>query len=87
MQDKELTSYYEEQFSMFSTKGWKDFIEDTQTLYDAVDDLNTIENEQTLWFRKGQIDILNLILERAKTYEAAWRELNGSQDIRICLRW
>ena len=78
MQDKELQEYYEEQFSMFSTVGWKDFIEDMQTLYDAVDDLGTIENEQTLWFRKGQLDILNLVLDRAKTYEAAWMDLNGS---------
>lgn len=77
MQDKELQEYYEEQFSMFSTKGWRDFIEDQQTLYEAIDDLATIENEQTLWFRKGQLDILNLILDRAKTYEAAWMELNG----------
>ena len=78
MQDKELISYYEEQFSMFATKGWRDFIEDQQTLYDAVDDLATIDNEQTLWFRKGQLDILNLVLDRAKTYEAAWMDLNGS---------
>ena len=77
MQDKELQQYYEEQFSMFATKGWRDFIEDKQTLYEAIDDLATIENEQTLWFRKGQLDILNLILDRAKTYEAAWMELNG----------
>lgn len=77
MQDKELQQYYEEQFSMFATKGWRDFIEDQQTLYEAIDDLATIENEQTLWFRKGQLDILNLILDRAKTYEAAWMELNG----------
>ena len=63
---------------MFSTVGWKDFIEDMQTLYDAVDDLATIDNEQTLWFRKGQLDILNLVLDRAKTYEAAWMDLNGS---------
>ncbi len=77
MQDKELQQYYEEQFSMFATKGWRDFIEDQQTLYDAVDDLSTVENEQTLWFRKGQLDILNLILDRAKTYEAAWMDING----------
>ncbi len=77
MQDKELQKYYEEQFSMFATKGWRDFIEDQQTLYEAIDDLATIENEQTLWFRKGQLDILNLILDRAKTYETAWMELNG----------
>lgn len=83
MQDKELTSYYEEQFTMFSTKGWRDFIEDQQTLYEAVDDLTTIENPETLWFRKGQLDILNLILERAKTFEAAWMELNAQINARF----
>jgi hypothetical protein len=77
MQDKELQEYYEEQFSMFSSRGWKDFIEDLQQLYDAVDDLTTVENVETLYFRKGQIDILNLILERNKTYEATWMELNA----------
>lgn len=77
MQDKELQQYYEEQFSMFSTKGWRDFIEDQQTLYDAIDDLSSVENVETLYFRKGQIDILNLILERRKAFESAWKELNG----------
>lgn len=77
MQDKELQQYYEEQFSMFSTIGWKDFIEDIQTLYDAIHDLNSIENTETLWFRKGQLDIINLILERKKAFETAWNELNG----------
>lgn len=75
--DKELQQYYEEQFSMFSSIGWKDFIEDMQQLYDAVDDLTTIDNNETLWFRKGQLDILNLILDRNKTYEATWMDLNA----------
>lgn len=77
MLDKELQTYYEEQFNMFSTVGWKDFLEDLQNLYDAIDDLSTIENVETLYFRKGQIDILNLILERKKTYETTWLEINA----------
>ena len=77
MKDQDLQQYYEEQFSMFSTIGWKDFTEDLQNLYDAVYDLNTVENLETLFFRKGQLDILNLILERKKTYEAAWEEVNA----------
>lgn len=77
MQDKDLQRYYEEQFTMFSTVGWNDFCEDLQNLYDAVYDLNTVENLETLYFRKGQLDILNLILERKKTYETTWEELNA----------
>jgi hypothetical protein len=77
MQDIELQQYYEEQFNMFASKGWTDFSEDLQSLYDAVYDLNTVENLETLWFRKGQLDILNLILERKKTFETTWEELNA----------
>lgn len=77
MLDKDLQEYYEEQFGMFTSKGWKDFTEDMQNLYDAVYDLNTVENLETLFFRKGQLDILNLILERKKTYESTWEELNA----------
>ena len=78
MQDKELQEFYEEQFTMFATKGWNDFIEDLQELYTAVDDLTSVENEQTLWFRKGQLDIIQLILDRRASCERVWNDLNGS---------
>ena len=77
MIDRDLQQYYEEQFSMFATKGWIDFTEDLQGIYDAVYDITTVENLETLYFRKGQLDILNLILERKKAYEAAWEEISG----------
>ena len=78
MQDKELQEFYEEQFSMFATKGWRDFTEDMQELFTAVDDLTTIDNEHTLWFRKGQLDVIQLILDRKAACERVWSELNGS---------
>jgi hypothetical protein len=77
MKDQELQQYYEEQFNMFASKGWTDFSEDMQTLYDAIYDITTVENLETLYFRKGQLDILNLIFERKKAFEAAWEEVNA----------
>ena len=77
MQDKELQNFYEEQFNMFSSKGWTDFLEDLQELYTAVDDLASVENEQTLYFRKGQLDVIQLILDRRAACERVWTELNG----------
>ena len=77
MQDKEIQDFYEEQFNMFSSKGWTDFLEDLQELYTAVDDLASVENEQTLWFRKGQLDVIQLILDRRAACERVWTELNG----------
>lgn len=78
MKDKELIAYYEEQFNLFASKGWVDFIEDQNALYDAIDDLSSVENIETLWFRKGQLDILRLILDRRASCEAVWNDLNGS---------
>ena len=77
MQDKELTEYYEESFDTFSSKGWKYFIEDMITLVEAIDDLGTVSDVETLWFRKGQLDILKLIQSRSSDFENAWQEINA----------
>ena len=77
MPDKELQQYYEESFDTFSSKGWKYFIEDVETLLEAISDFDTVENIETLWFRKGQIDIIKLIKGRMNDFENAWQELNG----------
>lgn len=77
MTDKELTEYYEESFDTFSSKGWKYFIEDMETLLEALNDFETVDNVETLWFRKGQLDIIKLIKSRMSDFENAWQELNA----------
>jgi len=77
MQDKELTEYYEESFDTFSSKGWRYFIEDLNTLLEALNDFETVDNVETLWFRKGQLDIIKLIKSRMSDFENAWQELNA----------
>ena len=42
--DKELQEYYEESFDTFSSKGWKYFIEDMETLLEALNDFETVDN-------------------------------------------
>ena len=77
MQDKELQEYYEESFDTFSSRGWKYFIEDMETLIAALNEFDTVEDVETLWFRKGQLDILKLIKNRMSDFENAWKDLNG----------
>lgn len=76
--DFELQKYYENQFDIFSHPGWKDLLEDLEELYKAVSDISTVENIETLYYRKGQMDILNLIFDRKKSCENAWADLNGA---------
>jgi len=73
--DKELQVYYEEMFSMMATKGWSLLMEDFQALKASLNDLSTVADTQDLYFRKGQLDILNLVLQRKEICEKAFEEL------------
>ena len=77
MTDKELQEYYEESFDTFSSKGWQYFIEDMETLLEVLNDFETVDNVETLWFRKGQLDIIKLIKSRMRDFENAWQDLNA----------
>ena len=79
--DKELEIYYEETFSMMSTKGWAMLIEDFQKLKASLNDLSTVADTQELYFRKGQLDILNWLLGLKSSYEKTYEDLQASGDI------
>jgi hypothetical protein len=36
---KEIQKYYEDRFTMMATQGWKDFVEDVETMLVATDNL------------------------------------------------
>lgn len=84
--DKALEKYYEERFSTMATTGWKQYIEDVQAIFDAVNKVAPIQNEQDLYFRKGQLDILQWVLtlkeSSEEAYEALQRDSSGdAQDV------
>lgn len=76
--DKALQEYYEARFDMMSTQGWQDFIEDVEKIVEAYDKVLDIRDAEELWKRKGQLDILNWVLNLKRESETAWEELNGS---------
>ena len=83
--DKQLEKYYEERFSTMTTVGWKQFIEDVQGIFDAVNKVAPIQNEIDLFFRKGQLDILQWLLTLKESSEQAYETLlkdspGGAQD-------
>ena len=73
--DKELQTYYEETFDMMSTQGWKFLIEDLKELEKNLDNVRTVKDEHSLNYRLGQLDILDLILNRKKTCEDIYSQL------------
>lgn len=75
--DKDLEKYYEEQFSMFMTQGWKDFMEDIEKMLDATDRIQGVANDRELQFRLGELSILKLIANRQEMANRTYNELKA----------
>ena len=73
--DEKLQKYYEDRFSMMATPGWTDLIEDVQRFFDSINKVLAIPNENDLFLRKGQLDVLNWILSLKETSEQAYEQL------------
>ena len=73
----ELQKYYEDSFNTFSTQGWKDLLEDFLTLKSSINDISATTDSNNLFFRKGQLDILDLVLNRKAMCEQAYEELTS----------
>jgi hypothetical protein len=81
MIDKKLQSYYENRFSMMATTGWQDLMEDAQQLFDSLNQVLPIQNETDLQLKRGQLDILNWLLNLKPASEAAFEQLNDSTGV------
>jgi hypothetical protein len=77
----DLQKYYEEQFSMMATQGWADLVEDFLKLKTSINDVALTTDTQDLFYRKGQLDILDLILKRKETVEQVYEELNNEENV------
>ena len=79
--DKNLELYYEDAFSMFLLQGWKDLVEDMKAIRTEVIKIENIKDEKDLWFRKGQLDILDLIVNRKQMCEKVFEELQNETNV------
>lgn len=56
--NKEIQKYYEDRFSMMATQGWKDLIEDLETMLATTDNLSGVSTIEQLHFKKGEVSIM-----------------------------
>ena len=59
--DRELQKWYEGQFELFGTQGWKDFVEKAAEMFDAYDSVEAVQNAEQLHRIKGILEILRWI--------------------------
>lgn len=73
--DNKLQQYYESRFSMMATDGWKDLIEDAQTMFNSLNHVLSIQNEADLMVKKGQLDLLQWLINLKPASEQAYEQL------------
>ena len=77
----EIKQYYEERFSMMTAVGWRDFLEDINNLKAPLEDITTIKTVDMLYFRQGQLDILNWVLGLRDISEQTYEELSFEENL------
>lgn len=77
---KELEQYYEARFDMMAGKGWSDLIDDVQKMYDARNHVLGVQSEQDLYFKKGQLDVLQWLLTLKQSSEEVFEQLKSGDS-------
>lgn len=74
MLTQELREYYDAQFDMMSSKGWKDLCDDLKGIKDGLSDIQKATVE-TLTNRQGRLAEIDFILTRRDILSKAFTEL------------
>jgi hypothetical protein len=73
--NQDLVDYYNERFEMFSSKGWKDLIQDLEKMKEVTGDVNACMDETSFWKAKGELRLINWFLNLEQLSEAAFTQL------------
>lgn len=74
LKDKELDAYYQSLFAMFSTPGWKAWVEDRKKEVEFRANLRNVKGS-SVDFVKGQVDVLDYVVAAEEITRKAYDEL------------
>ena len=78
--DKVLQKYYEDRFTMFTTQGWKDLVVDIEKIRDSIK-IEDIQDEKTLFARRGELRIMNWLINLKDVSEQAHKDLENEDSV------
>jgi len=77
--DKETQEYFEDYFELFSTEGWKQFIEEIEDIIDTFS-IENIKDQDDLKTTQGQLQILNRIANFEDSIRNAYDQAEDVND-------
>jgi hypothetical protein len=72
--DKETEDYFGHLTDMFRSEGWKILMDELTSEVDLLTHVESIKDEQELYFRKGQLLVMKNMLNLESTMEATREE-------------
>jgi len=78
--NEQLQRYYEDRFSTMSTQGWKDLMDDVDSMLVSTNSLEGVDSVEKLHFRKGELSILMWLKSIKSISEQAYEELNNESN-------
>jgi len=74
MTDNELELYFRQMNDLFRNEGWKVLIEDLKLNVPLINSVENTKDDNDLYFRKGQLNILGTILNLEETTKRGQEE-------------
>tara|TARA_R100001369_G_scaffold88249_1_gene124519 strand:- start:112 stop:354 length:243 start_codon:yes stop_codon:yes gene_type:complete len=72
--------HYEQIQNMLLTEGWKNVHKEISILAEAIEGLDAVKGVEDLYYKKGQLNIANLILNLPNSVDQALDVLEETQD-------
>ena len=81
----ELETYFDNYFELFNNEGFKQLLEELDAQARQFADIQTVKDEEELFFRKGQVAVLASIINLQATMEAAREqaEAEGEEPVDV----
>ena len=73
MTDRE---FLEKRLELFSMEAWDLFTEELTSMAQSLEKTQTIDDEKTLYLRRGQVDMLNMVINLEETTKLALDQLD-----------
>ena len=77
----ELQRYYENRLSMMSSPAWKDLMDDIEVMLSSTNTLDSVTDEKSLYFRKGEVSMMRWLLNIADISEKTYEGLKNETDV------
>lgn len=78
MDDIELRDFYERRFQLFLDPAWQELIEDLTDLGKGVGDITRCDDLADLWYKRGQMDMINYLINLEELTKQSYEELDNA---------